>query len=250
MDKKKLYESIMMSVAKEVKKAINESYNEPYDNTILEKYGISYIFALNEGESTNIFQKFKQPLQDALNKVKNKFGNRPCKVIADIIKKAQSKGKKTLYGILTAITLLTGTLPANAININGFDDSLRDSMVTSTVNMTRARGIQGGEELEAVKKQASEDFIKILYALDDDTNNRYASSGAGCATSEVEAKQLAQEDAEKNLKMKYGEDAIEKYKIQFKTIGIQSFRQNKTINGKTISTIYYTAITVAYQSVK
>lgn len=41
----------MRSVAIEVKKALNESEC----NEILEEYGLLYIFALNEGESTNIF---------------------------------------------------------------------------------------------------------------------------------------------------------------------------------------------------
>jgi len=54
-NKKALYESIMTSVAKEVKKALTEMDKESSSANLLEEYGLSYIFALNEGESTNIF---------------------------------------------------------------------------------------------------------------------------------------------------------------------------------------------------
>ena len=248
-NKKALYESIMTSVAKEVKKALTEMDKESSSANLLEEYGLSYIFALNEGESTNIFQKFKEPLNKTLNKVKNKFGNKSCKFIADVVKKAASKGQKTLYGVLTAITLLSSTLSANAINTQQFDDSLRDSMVQSTVNMTHARGIQSGEELEAIKKQASNDFVKILYTLDDDNDNRYAASGVGCANTESEAKRLAQEDAENNIKHIYGEDAINKYDLQFKTVSNQSYISRKVKDGQQTTTSYYTVIVVAYQNV-
>ena len=43
----------MSSVAKEVKKAIDEQYS--YNDCILEEYGLSYIFALNEDNSPNVF---------------------------------------------------------------------------------------------------------------------------------------------------------------------------------------------------
>lgn len=51
-DNKKLYESIMASVAKEVKKALNESYNEEDD--------LLYAFQDQMGmsEGTNAFEKF------------------------------------------------------------------------------------------------------------------------------------------------------------------------------------------------
>jgi hypothetical protein len=229
---------------------VKQSLNE-YDDTdvVLESYGLSYIFALNEDESTNMFQKFKEPLAKTLTKVKNKFGDKPCKFISDVVKKASAKGRKTLYGVLTAVTLLSGTLSANAITNQQFDDSLRNSMVTSTVNMTHARGIQSGAELEAVKKHASADFVNILYALDDDTNNRYAASGVGCSDSESEAKKLAQEDAEKTVKQLYGEDAISKYGLQFKTIKNQSYINREIKGGQQTVTSYYTVIVVAYQAV-
>jgi len=80
----------------------------------LEKYGLEYIFAINENGASNIFEKFKKPLQDTLNKIKNKFGDKPNKFIVNIIKRAAAKGEKTLYLILTTLTLLTGTLQMNA----------------------------------------------------------------------------------------------------------------------------------------
>ena len=132
---------------------VRQSLNE-YVNTdeILETYGLSYIFALNEDESTNIFQKFKEPLAKAITKVKNKFGERPCKVISDIVKKASAKGRKTLYGVLTAVTLLSGTLSAGATTTSDFDVNLRDSVVKSTVNMGKAQGLQSETDWNRAKE--------------------------------------------------------------------------------------------------
>lgn len=248
MYNKQLYEKIMMSVAKEVKKALNENTYE-YDDAILEKYGLSSIFVLNEGESINIFQKFKQPLQNTLNKVKNAFGNRPCKVIADIIKKAQAKGHKTLYGVLTAITLLSNTLSAGAITTSGFDTNLRDSVVQSTISMGKAQNLQSETDWNSAKESAVNDFTNILYTLETDSENRYGACGVGCSESLSQAQQMAQQDVEKALKEKYGENAIQEYEIKFKTVQNKSYTKTLIhgISSKTIT--YYTVIIVAYQAI-
>ena len=67
-----------------------------HDDAILEKYGLEHIFAINENGISNIFEKFKKPLQDTLNKIKNKFGDKPNKFIVNIIKRASAKGEKNI----------------------------------------------------------------------------------------------------------------------------------------------------------
>lgn len=192
-------------------------------DAVLEAYGLSYIFALNEDESTNIFQKFKEPLAKAITKVKNKFGERPCKVISDIVKKASAKGRKTLYGVLTAVTLLSGTLSAGATTTSDFDVNLRDSVVKSTVSMGKAQGLQSETEWNRAKEQAVSNFTDILYTLEIDSENRYGACGVGCSESLSQAQQLAQQDVEKTLKEKYGENAIKEYGIKFKTVQNKSY---------------------------
>ena len=210
-DNKKLYESIMSSVAKEVKKAIDEQYS--YNDCILEEYGLSYIFALNEDNSPNIFQKFKEPLQNTLNKIKNKFGNRPCKVIANIVKKAQAHGRLTLYGVLTAITLLSGTLKAGAVTTTEFGDTLSKSVAVSSAKMAQATGNATEENKDALFNEAFDSYVKILSALEDDSKNRYAASGVGCADTKDGATNLAKQDVLSAIRAQYGDDAVEKYDL-------------------------------------
>lgn len=243
--KKQLYESIMRSISVEVKRAIDDAEC----NAILEEYGLSYIFALNEDDSNNIFQKFKKPLADALNKVKSKFGDKPCKAVADIVKKAQSKGRKTLYGVLTAVTLLSSTLSAGARTTSDFDVNLRDSVVKSTVNMGKAQGLESEREWERAKDAAVKEFTNILYTLEIDNDNRYGACGVGCSESQSEAQRMAQQDVEKTLKEKYGENAVKDYGIQFKTVQNKSYTQTLIANGKYKTTAFYTVIVVAYQAI-
>ena len=89
----------------------------------------------------------------------------------------------------------------------------------------------------------------MLDALEDDSKNRYAASGVGCSESEVKAIELAKEDVVNAIKKQYGEDAIEKYGLKFKTI--QTRYYNKTLIGqnKTKFVSYYTVIMVAYQEI-
>lgn len=246
-DNKKLYESIMSSVAKEVKKAIDEQYS--YNDRILEEYGLSYIFALNEDNSPNVFQKFKEPLQNTLNKIKNKFGNRPCKVIANIVKKAQAHGRLTLYGVLTAITLLSGTLKAGAVTTTEFGDTLSKSVAVSSAKMAQATGNATEENKDALFNEAFDSYVKILSALEDDSKNRYAASGVGCADTKDGATNLAKQDVLSAIRAQYGDDAVEKYDLKFKTICTKSYNQTAIGGSQTKTVSYYTVIMVAYQEV-
>ena len=228
---------------------LTECLSDENCTIILEKYGLSDIFTLNEDGSGNIFQKFKQPLANAINKIKNTFGNKACQFVSDAIKNAQLKGRSTLYGVLTVITLLSGTLPMNAINTSDFEDSFQNNIMAATTNMTKERGITNGDELNNIKERAVDDFIRILYTLDDDVNNVYCASGVGCSENEHSAINLAKQDVLNNLKQKYGEDVVEKYGLEFKTIATQSWQEKTFVNGKPTYKSYYTAIIAAYKTI-
>ena len=241
-----LDESILRKIIIEV---LEQTLVDKNCTIILEKYGLSDIFTLNENGSENIFQKFRQPLANAINKIKNTFGNKACQFVSDSIKNAQLKGRSTLYGVLTVITLLSGTLPMNAINTSDFEDSFRNNIMAATTNMTKERGITSGDELDNIKERAVDDFIRILYTLDDDMNNVYCASGVGCSENEHSAINLAKQDVLNNLKQKYGEDVIEKYGLEFKTIAAQSWQEKTFVNGKPTYKSYYTAIIAAYKTI-
>lgn len=235
--------------SKQTQQAVFDSLSDKECEAILEEYGLTYIFALNEDGSENIFQKFKQPLANAIAKIKSKFGNKPCKAITDIVKKAQAKGRTTLYCVLTAITLLSGSLSANAQLTPGFPDSLQQSMLTANVNMTKERGVTDKEEIGKISDRAAKEFVHLLDVLEDDNNNRYGASGVGCAEDEVTANRLAIEDVLSTLKQKYGEDAVQKYGLLFKTISTQSYTQRVVVGGNQTYKTYYTVIVVAYQAI-
>ena len=238
-----------LEVILEAKYVGNGILTENECSAILEEYGLSEIFMLNEDGTGNIFQKFRQPLASAISKIKTKFGNKPCQFISDVVKNAQAKGRNVLYGVLTAITLLSGTMSANAINTPDFEDSFQNSMAKATVRMAKERGISNNDELSNVKDQAVDDFIRILYTLDDDTNNRYCASGVGCAENEPSAINMAKQDVLNNLKQRYGEGAVQRYGLEFKTIAIQSWQEKTFVNGKPVYKSYYTAIIAAYQTI-
>ena len=241
-----LDESVLRKIIIE---ALGQTLDDKNCTIILEKYGLSDIFTLNENGSENIFQKFRQPLANAINKIKNTFGNKACQFVSDSIKNAQLKGRSTLYGVLTVITLLSGTLPMNAINTSDFEDSFQNNIMAATTNMTKERGITSGDELDNIKERAVDDFIRILYTLDDDMNNVYCASGVGCSENEHSAINLAKQDVLNNLKQKYGEDVIEKYGLEFKTIASQSWQEKTFVNGKPTYKSYYTAIIAAYKTI-
>lgn len=241
-----LDESVLRKIIIE---ALGQTLDDKNCTIILEKYGLSDIFTLNENGSENIFQKFRQPLANAINKIKNTFGNKACQFVSDSIKNAQLKGRSTLYGVLTVITLLSGTLPTNAINTSDFEDSFQNNIMAATTNMTKERGITSGDELDNIKERAVDDFIRILYTLDDDMNNVYCASGVGCSENEHSAINLAKQDVLNNLKQKYGEDVIEKYGLEFKTIASQSWQEKTFVNGKPTYKSYYTAIIAAYKTI-
>lgn len=241
-----LDESVLRKIIIEV---LEQTLVDKNCTIILEKYGLSDIFTLNENGSENIFQKFRQPLANAINKIKNTFGNKACQFVSDSIKNAQLKGHSTLYGVLTVITLLSGTLPMNAINTSDFEDSFQNNIMAATTNMTKKRGITSGDELDNIKERAVDDFIHILYTLDDDVNNVYCASGVGCSENEHSAINLAKQDVLNNLKQKYGEDVIEKYGLEFKTIAAQSWQEKTFVNGKPTYKSYYTAIIAAYKTI-
>lgn len=237
------------NLSKQTQQAVFDSLSDKECEAILEEYGLTYIFALNEDGSENIFQKFKQPLANAITKIKSKFGNKPCKVITDIVKKAQAKGRTTLYGVLTAITLLSGTLSANAQLTPDFPDSLQQSMLTANVNMAKERGVTDKEEIGRIGDRAEKEFVNLLDVLEDDNNNRYGASGVGCAEDKETANRLAMEDVLNTLKQKYGEDAVQKYGLMFKTVSTQSHTQRLVVRGNQTYKTYYTAIVVAYQAI-
>ena len=241
-----LDESVLRKIIIEV---LEQTLVDKNCTIILEKYGLSDIFTLNENGSENIFQKFRQPLANAINKIKNTFGNKACQFVSDSIKNAQLKGRSTLYGVLTVITLLSGTLPMNAINTSDFEDSFQNNIMAATTNMTKERGITSGDELDNIKERAVDDFIRILYTLDDDMNNVYCASGVGCSENEHSAINLAKQDVLNNLKQKYGKDVIEKYGLEFKTIASQSWQEKTFVNGKPTYKSYYTAIIAAYKTI-
>lgn len=248
-DKKPKYEMDNMCLQRYRRYGLTECLSDKNCTIILEKYGLSDIFTLNENGSENIFQKFRQPLANAINKIKNTFGNKACQFVSDSIKNAQLKGRSTLYGVLTVITLLSGTLPINAINTSDFEDSFQNNIMAATTNMTKERGITSGDELDNIKERAVDDFIRILYTLDDDMNNVYCASGVGCSENEHSAINLAKQDVLNNLKQKYGEDVIEKYGLEFKTIAAQSWQEKTFVNGKPTYKSYYTAIIAAYKTI-
>lgn len=201
-NKKALYESIMIGIAKEVKRAINE---QTYDDAILEKYGLEYIFAINENGISNIFEKFKKPLQNTLNKIKNKFGDKPNKFIVNIIKRASAKGEKTLYLILTALTLLTGTLQMNAKTTIPFNIDFNNQAV-----QTSAKLVGGGEfsynlsrgMIQDLKANTAnnEDFYAAVNTFQNILNELrkddiiYCLSGIGIGSTKKDAKQNAKKD--------------------------------------------------------
>lgn len=225
------------------------SYDKFKSDIVLEEYGLSHIFVLNEGEFTNTFQKFKNPLASTLTKIKSKFGDRPCKILSDIVNKASKHGRKTLYGVLTAITLLSGTLSSSASITPDMEANFSNNLVQMTATVGKAQGLGNQKsDWEGAYKEMSSDFVNLMSMMEDDSKNRYAASGVGCASSEQEAYKLARQEAEKAIKAKYGKNAIQEYGIQFKTIYNKSYDKS-FVGGPTIATCY-TAIVVAYQSVK
>ena len=218
--KKALYESIMAVVAKEIKRAINEQ--ALYNDDILEKYGLEYIFAINENGASNIFEKFKKPLQDTLNKIKNKFGDKPNKFIVNIIKRAAAKGEKTLYLILTTLTLLTGTLQMNAKTTIPFNIDFNNQAVQTSAKMA------GGGEfsynlsyglLQDLKANTAnnEDFYTAVnsfqYILNELQKDDiiYCLSGIGIGATKNDAKQNAKKDLMFNYsKSNFNKDSLGK----------------------------------------
>lgn len=240
-----IYSYILKSVSNEMK-----TLNENQVQTILEEFGISYIFALNENETSNTIQKFKKPIANILSKVKSKFGKQPCTFLSDVIKKAQAKGTKTLIGILTLITLLSSASPAFGKVTDGFDDSLANCQITAVKSWADANGMKRGQDdakLKSIIDDESAYFITALTKLGDDQSAIYAACGVGCSEMSLEdAKQKAIDDATNTLKQKYGEDVIQKYGIQFKTIEDRG-TQKHAITGAEISS-FYTVIVAAYQA--
>ena len=223
----------------------NFDFNNVLNESILEEYGLLYIFSLNEGEASNMFQKFKQPLINAFNKIKSKFGDKSCKHIADIIKKAQAKGKGALYGILTIITLLSNTLSANAKTTPKFYNNLKQNVEIAVANMADAQNMSNYEFSDFAESEYYK-FAKLFLSLDSEKFARYCGSGVGYSEIEQNAINMAYSDALQYVKQQYGENAINDYGLKFEIVKQSSSVQ--TINGG-ITKSYYTVVVVVYQDV-
>ena len=237
-----------LNEARVIAKKFIEGKNFDFNNlneSILEEYGLLYIFALNEGETSNMFQKFKQPLINAFNKIKSKFGDKSCRHIADIIKKAQAKGKGALYGILTIITLLSSTLSANAKTTPKFYNNLKQNVEIAVANMADAQNISNYEFSDFAESEYYK-FAKLFLSLDSEKFARYCGSGVGYSEIEQNAINMAYSDALQYVKQQYGENAINDYGLKFEIVKQSSSVQ--TINGG-ITKSYYTVVVVVYQDV-
>ena len=232
-------------IPKNVFEGKNFDFNNVLNESILEEYGLLYIFALNEGETSNRFQKFKQPLINAFNKIKSKFGDKSCRHIADIIKKAQAKGKGALYGILTIITLLASTLSANAKTTPKFYNNLKQNVEIAVANMADAQNMSNYEFSDFAESEYYK-FAKLFLSLDSEKFAKYCGSGVGYSEIEQNAINMAYSDALQYVKQQYGENAINDYGLKFEIIKQSSSVQ--TINGG-ITKSYYTVVVVVYQDV-
>lgn len=232
-------------IPKNVFEGKNFDFNNVLNESILEEYGLLYIFALNEGETSNIFQKFKQPLINAFNKIKSKFGDKSCRHIADIIKKAQAKGKGALYGILTIITLLSSTLSANAKTTPKFYNNLKQNVGIAVANMADAQNMSDCKFSDFAESEYYK-FAKLFLSLDSEKFARYCGSGVGYSEIEQNAINMAYSDALQYVKQQYGENAINDYGLKFEIVKQSSSVQ--TINGG-ITKSYYTVVVVVYQDV-
>lgn len=183
--------------ATEMPKTVFEGKNFDFNSlneNILEEYGLLYIFALNEGENSNIFQKFKQPLINAFNKIKSKFGDKSCRYIANIVKHAKTKGKTSLYVILTLITLACGTLNANAeVSFLGQASLLNRHSAEIGYNIAQTLQLNDKDYIE-FKNNYINDFKNTLKKLDNDTSRKYEYFGIGTATTYEEAYNMAVND--------------------------------------------------------
>ena len=232
-------------MSKNVFEGKNFDFNNVLNESILEEYGLLYIFSLNEGEASNMFQKFKQPLINAFNKIKSKFGDKSCRHIADIIKKAQAKGKGALYGILTIITLLSSTLSANAKTTPKFYNNLKQNVEIAVANMADAQNMSNYEFSDFAESEYYK-FAKLFLSLDSEKFARYCGSGVGYSEIEQNAINMAYSDALQYVKQQYGENAINDYGLKFEIVKQSSSVQ--TINGGTTKS-YYTVVVVVYQDV-
>ena len=232
-------------IPKNVFEGKNFDFNNVLNESILEEYGLLYIFSLNEGEASNMFQKFKQPLINAFNKIKSKFGDKSCRHIADIIKKAQAKGKGALYGILTIITLLSSTLSANAKTTPKFYNNLKQNVEIAVANMADAQNMSNYEFSDFAESEYYK-FAKLFLSLDSEKFARYCGSGVGYSEIEQNAINMAYSDALQYVKQQYGENAINDYGLKFEIVKQSSSVQ--TINGG-ITKSYYTVVVVVYQDV-
>lgn len=244
--------------ASEIPKNVFEGKNFDFnnvliENNILKEYGLEYIFELNEDNNSNVFQKFIDPFKKALTKIKSKFGEETCKNIANIVKQAKTKGKTSLYVILTLITLACGTLNANAeVSFLGQASLLGRHSTEIGYNIAQNLQLNGKDYIE-FKNNYINDFENTLKKLDNDTSRKYEYFGIGTASTYEEAYNIAVNDLKEgcqyhNKKVYYDTVVKAKYVQNGKTcylvvIGgfnhnIPPIPENFNFNGKTLNEQY------------